>query len=318
MRSAMFLSDLTVVDHAYIDDHGKLIGGSFNPSFIVSGEVDEVEHVVVDFSTIKKDIKGLIDHNDFGFDHKLWIIDGWSHATIELMDNIGEDRYLITTPFNEFNVPVNAVKVIDRSDASSYNVEEIGKAFEFFVAGELNRMYPDVEIHVSCINNTNRHTIADDEAGNLHTTEFRYAHGLKDSTSWGCQNIAHGHLSFVQVLNFNHNITGLLNLRCAIIDLAKENIIFVKRENVVVENEDNLYVSYQSHSRGPFSATLGKEHQNIIVLDTETTIEHLVDFIADRLSDELQALVKADNDPLILFVSEGLSKGACVRITKNQ
>ena len=316
MRSSMFLCDLTVVDHAYIDDHGKLIGGSFNPSFIISGEVDETEQVVVDFSTIKKDIKGLIDHKDFGFDHKLWVIDGWSHVTTEI-DTPYIDYYTLKTPFNEFHVPFNAVRYIDRSDASHYSTGEIGKALEFFVAAELNKMYPDVEIHVTCINNTNRHTMAEDELGNIYTTDFRYAHGLKDSTSWGCQNIAHGHLSYIQVMNYNNNITGLLNLRDAIVELAQENIIFVKRENVVFEDEDTLGLRYESHSRGQFSANLNKTHQNIIVLDTETTIEHLVDFIADRLSDELQALVKTSGDPLLLFVSEGLSKGACVSIEKH-
>ena len=81
MRSTMFLSDVTVLDHAYIDDSGFIVGGSFHPCFNVSGEIDGTEQVVVDFSAIKKQIKALIDSKETGYDHKLWIIEGFSNIS---------------------------------------------------------------------------------------------------------------------------------------------------------------------------------------------------------------------------------------------
>ena len=67
----MFFSQPTVIDHAYIDQEGRVVGGSFNPDFLVTGEIDPKEKVVIDFGTGKKQIKALIDHKEFGYDHKL-------------------------------------------------------------------------------------------------------------------------------------------------------------------------------------------------------------------------------------------------------
>src|SRR5574343_1490291 len=111
MKSSIFLSDLTVVDHAYINSQGQVIGGSFNPGFIVSGEVDPVEKVVVDFSTIKKDVKYSIDkhiddyhHN--GFDHKIWFIEGYSGGEYRQF----EDKIEFKTPAFKARVPLDAVR----------------------------------------------------------------------------------------------------------------------------------------------------------------------------------------------------------------
>jgi hypothetical protein len=73
-KSTMFLANLSVVDHAVLIPEGLIRGNSHNPSFEVSGVVDEVENVVCDFSTIKKRMKQLIDDHDMGFDHKCWIL----------------------------------------------------------------------------------------------------------------------------------------------------------------------------------------------------------------------------------------------------
>ena len=108
----LFLSDLTVVDHAYIDDSGNVVGGSFNPTFYVAGNVDPVEQVVVDFSTIKKDIKNIIDSRLIGFDHKLWVIDGYSNVNTLSWNSLSHDtdatQVEIETPTTKLSIPESA------------------------------------------------------------------------------------------------------------------------------------------------------------------------------------------------------------------
>jgi 6-pyruvoyl-tetrahydropterin synthase len=293
MKSSIFLADISVVDHAYITDTGTVNGGSFNPGFIVTGNVDNKEKVVVDFSTIKKSIKTSIDKHMHdpklnGFDHKIWWIEGYSYGSIEKIENT--DRYKISTPFVTAELPSDAVKIISIDSFSrttpSYNVNYIGEMFEKFIASELNVIYPDVNITVSCYNNTNIHLIEQ----NTPLCTFTYSHGLKDSTSYGCQNILHGHLSFIQLSNEELTVKIANDLNGA---------VFINCENIINEDEINITIAYTTQ-RGYFIATYNKVAHNIIVLDTETTIEFIAEYVKNKynITD--------------FFISEGLSKGTYI------
>ena len=167
--STMWLANLSIVDHAYIDDRGNVVGGSFNPSFLVSGKVDPTEQVVVDFSTIKKQIKQIIDDKETGFDHKLWFIDGFSNGTITEVDN---DRIVITTPTATLGMPNNAIK---RFRGTEYSSELVGAAMSQYVTAQLARdVHPSIEIEAVCNNTTDCHFPTPDHTASL----FRYAHGL--------------------------------------------------------------------------------------------------------------------------------------------
>ena len=263
LRSSIFLSDLTVCDHAYINNKGQVIGGSFNPGFIVTGEIDPTEKVVVDFSTIKKDIKHFIDRHlhdveKNGFDHKLWFIEGYSEGS--LIHNIN-GTYTINSFPSMITLPTDAIKYIPQVPGyeSEYSVNYIGKAFEIYLTELLSEKYPLVNITVECFNNVNVHLI--DKS--LPYNYFTYSHGLKDSTSYGCQNIAHGHLSFIQ-----HNSPKIGLEIAALLDEA----VFINKENIINETEHHIQIEYTT-VRGTFNAVYDKALNKIIVLDTETTIE---------------------------------------------
>jgi hypothetical protein len=293
MKSRIFLSNLSVVDHAYINYKGQVIGGSFNPSFIVTGEIDEKEKVVVDFSTIKKDMKTVIDaHSDVqdlnGFDHKLWFIIGYSNGKVNLVD----DRYVITSEAGEVNVPRDALKIIEPIDnlTPEYTIEYIGKSFEQHLTTMLSKKYPDIDISVECFNNIDTHVINKQNESFL----FTYSHGLKDSTSYGCQNVAHGHLSFIQPNSktLDSHTYNLFKQIASDLDGA----VFINKENVVADTDDYIKIEYTS-IRGYFSAMYQKQSNNIFVLDTETTIEFLAEFVSDKYNVRY------------FYISEGLSKG---------
>lgn len=291
-KSSIYLADVSVVDHGYIDNNGKIKGGSFNPGFIITGEIDDVEQVVIDFSTVKKSVKHLIDQHMWdpinnGFDHKIWWIEGYSNGTLEFNEDL--NQYIITTPALTANIPTDTLKIITKIKGlnPTYSIEYTGKAFEQYLNIELDKIYPNVNVSVQCFNNINVHVIDK----NIPLEYFTYSHGLKDSTSYGCQNILHGHLSYIQ-----HTDEELIQRIANDLDGA----VFINKSNIVFEDDFELTIMYNTPQRGHFSATYKKDSNKIIILDTETTIE----WIAFWLTNTYQI-----ND---FYVSEGLSKGTFV------
>lgn len=298
----MFLANLTILDHAYINDQGIIVGGSFNPDFIVGGDVDPIEQVVVDFSTVKKDLKGIIDEKEDGFDHKLWFMEGYSEGSYEEYAN--GTRIRITTKATFLDVPRNAVKIFK---CAEYEVSAIGEVLGKEVEQKMRKLYPTVR--VTCINNTVAHIPSvsifvdgedNDNVDLVSKSLFTYSHGLKDSTSWGCNNIAHGHLSYISIYPGNSATLALQDSIAQTLD----GVVFINKVNVTEHTEDSITVDYTT-SRGRFLARYKLPVNYVIVLETETTIEHLVDYIKNRFKEELD-----DVGMKFMLVSEGLSKGA--------
>lgn len=294
--ACMFLNNLSVVDHAYIDQYGGIIGGSFNPSFLVEGDIDPIEKVVVDFSTIKKDIKKIIDDRDYGFDHKLWFIEGFSQGTCEIEDG----RVNLETNHAILNLPLDAIKII-KGKNPSYETRWIGDVFAAHVREHLLPKYKNIKVY--CNNNIDAH-LYDSRSKNI--SYFSYVHGLKDSTSYGCQNIAHGHLSYVQLFSEQNQSPQVLGLQSKIAsDL--NGMIFIKHENLIADTGSQFEIGYKTSQRGNFYAKI--YGQRYIVLETETTIEFLADYIKNKYNKELIQVGCTS-----FFVSEGLSKGAYQQI----
>jgi 6-pyruvoyl-tetrahydropterin synthase len=292
-NSCIFLSNISVVDHAYIDHRGNVVGGSFNPSFLVSGEVDPVEQVVVDFSAVKKQIKNIIDDKEIGFDHKLWFIQGYSNGTLSQTENY----YTINTPTTELRMPINAVTVVPDG---IYSIDAIGRHMGALVERELSKLHPKINIRVECLNSVDAHFPTNARSAAL----FRYAHGLKESTSWGCKNIAHGHLSYVQLLPVTDATVALVET----ITQQLDDTIFVFRDNIIQESDEWMMIGYTTE-RGGFEAQYKKDAYKLVVLETETTVEHLVDYVVGAFAEDFETTGVSH-----LLVSEGLSKGACATI----
>lgn len=298
MKTAtMFMSQLTILDHAYIDDVGVIVGGSFNPDFIVAGDVDPVEQVVVDFSTVKKDLKRIIDAKEDGFDHKLWFIEGFSQGFFEEYEDDAGPRVRITTQATFLDIPRDALKVFE---ADEYTTGAIGTVIAEHVEVEMRKLYPNIRI--TCLNNIKAHTptLDPEDLVSADVDLFTYSHGLKDSTSWGCNNIAHGHLSYVQISPVTPSSLHLQGVIAAALD----GVVFINKENVVSKDDSSITLNYTT-GRGKFYARYNLDTNYVRVLDTETTIEHIVEYVKDLYLKELKEV-----GTKFLFVSEGLSKGA--------
>jgi hypothetical protein len=304
----LFLSDLTVVDHAVIMPDGSISGGSFNPGFLVEGKVVGDEQVVVDFSKVKKQIKESIDKHTSdphtnGFDHKLWIIDGFSNGqsisqfvSFPVLES--ENRVYVHTDSAILTLSVDAVRIIsnpgdayDLTDESEY-CAFIGHQMALHVQEDLRKLHPNIDIVVTCKNNTTPHVI--DHKLDVHW--FKYSHGLRFSSSYGCQNVCHGHLSFIQ------SEDSLLAKQVAD---ELNDAVFISKENVAYETDTIISIQYETPDRGYFSASYKKDVHNIVVLETETTIELIANYVSAKYN---------IHD---FYISEGLSKGVYYKIASN-
>ena len=285
IRSSMFLNDTTNIDYAYIDAFGMPIGGSYRPKFIVTGEVDPVENVVVDFSTIKKSLKAIIDDPNTGFDHKLWFIRNESVGDIVRHK---KDQIIIETPVVIITAPKDIIRIMETRDE-----------FNQYLESKLNEIYPNVKIDLK-----STLTTVFDMHPNMNTdiSQFRYVHGLKNSTSFGCQNPCHGHLSYMSADSSNSLATREVFKK---IIKTINNKMFVWKDNIEITN-GIINLNY-SCARGEMHVKIGENQ--CIILNTETTIEHMCSYIAQTWREEL-----LDSGVRTLFVSEGLSKGACLQL----
>lgn len=276
-QASLFFRNVSVVDHGYIDEEGRVIGGSYFPHVTVKGKVTEDENVVIDFSKGKSLIKDAFDEI---MDHKIWVIEGYSNATIE-DDVVITENYLITTPVMTSSIPKWRVFQMKKTDTFSQLIQDYLKEHDL-----------DVIVEVEMSENT---------FSTQGNNTFRYSHGLKNSSSQGCKNPNHGHLSFIELEGSDEY--KKLKVKNKIIE-ELDKVIFIYRDNIIYEDSDIIKIGY-TVDKETFKNTYLKTINKIIISDEETTAENLISLIANRYKDELKeaGITK-------LFLSEGLQKGS--------
>ena len=270
LSSTIFINDLTVIDAAYISASGHLCGTSFTASVAIRGPVEEHESVVIDFSACKKKIKALIDDRENGYDHKLWYdpkfveINSATHGVTELWAN-----------HVRLTLPTNAVRALGCTQGITQ--DEVSKSIENYLNAELQLEFPGVDVTVALHSRPSMPSsgmVRDILAKALgtediairktaHPSAFHYTHGLKNSSSWGCQNIAHGHHSFFSVYTEYGSLVrwnDIIELQDEIADHL-DNTVFIYQENVIGDLETEISLQYETAERGQFSMTLNSaEH----------------------------------------------------------
>lgn len=301
MNSTLFFNNITCIDHAFVDNLGNIVGGSFHPIITVKGKVTDDESVVVDFSSGKKAMKAVIDHNDgkIGLDHKLWIIPGYSACMVK---NYSDTHYEIETRNGSvLRLPKTDVHTVSVNfDGSIANT--VGRD----IAAILSEQMPSFEFDV--VLTQQPFAITDSPI------MFRYSHGLKNSTSYGCKNIAHGHLSFFEITERGNDWradcddckTGDRIIRDTLNGI--NGSMFIMQDNIVSQDDNWIEFAYET-PRGQMWARINRNEQANIIVPTETTIEYLAEFVAGRLMSAL-LLAKVRE----FRISEGLQKGVVYRL----
>lgn len=284
-QSSIFIRHLTVVDCAIVMPDGSVSGDSFHPSFIITGPVTEDEQVVIDFGKCKKRIKAIIDDYENGFDHKLWVIDGYSGIT--QFTDYGSSVFLLT-PNISVSAPKHTFKKVDGNGLTSL-VAIASRAFEIELTEALQKEFPGVS--VECKNN--RVAFTDD-----NYVRFNYAHFLPSSSSLPCKRCWHGHGSFIE----SDCVRGLLE------EIGEEykDVVFINRK-YLSERANEYSIKVKNDLGDQYMSVISANHK-VIVLDVDTTIENITAYIAEKHKDQI-----VRKGGTYLAVSEGLSKGAVVK-----
>lgn len=299
MTAKLFLNNITVIDHGYIGSDGRQHGGSFHASFIVGGEMDPVEAVVIDFGAVKKSIKAIVDDRENGYDHKVWVLPGWSEGDVT---ETATTCKIVTTAL-ELSGPRNMLRIVD---AKEYSCDAIAAEIGKHVEAELAKLYPGVNPVVKCIL-TEVGFIINPANPSFY---FRYSHGLRNSTSWGCQNIAHGHLSWLEIEHDEHHNPECKECAQALFHIQQtltnqwDDAVLIDEANIYDRGDDYISIAYTT-DRGRFFAKYRAPYIKYKVLPHETTIEHIVDAFAKENAYWLERAHVGK-----LFISEGLSKGS--------
>ncbi len=295
----MYFAEITVIDGATINENGWLVGQSVNPGAHLFGSLLSEEQVIADFSSAKKHIKKIIDDKMHGFDHKLWIFSN-SNCDISLGKNKGETT--INTPLFEACVPENGVVFLRRATTNFSDVSSIVcKYLDVYVLNELKRRWPDKYAGLEKIEFSNGNHMSFVKEIDAPTT-FRYTHGLAKSTSWGCQLIAHGHLSYVVV----NNKDGTRNWQLeSMIAQFLDSTYIVSNEHILNIDNKQIHIAYESMSRGKMSLSLKAPCDDIYITDDEPTIENIVKAVVEDFKHEIN-----NQNVASVYISEGSNKGA--------
>ncbi len=300
--NSIVISNATTVDCAWFHK-GLPKGLSFTPSFLVSGTLTSDEQVVMDFGTCKRRIKEIIDHPFNGWDHKLL----WNPNVVDFSTVLRRTRQ-VDTAHVKLSVPEDAMKQVGyrRDGADLMEVllfdmsraisKELGLNVQAFWTGDYTAEDTEFVTSFSALC-----------AGKLlHTrySAFTYTHGLAKSSSWGCQNILHGHTSFVCTA------TDMTKAQAPDEQLVSDIKKYLDESYIVSEEHfDSRFqtVTYNSVSRGHMSLTL--KDTNVVVLTAEPTIENIITHVVDKFRDRLTA-----SHVRKLGISEGRWKGAVVSL----
>lgn len=317
---SMYYANLTNIDLAMFLPTGQLRGDSFNLHVTLSGQEDPQEAVLIDFSTAKKRIKKWIDdHEGNGFDHKCWVT-MHPEMNIEVKHDRDADRVCITTPFTEVEAPTNCFHFLNmyqsHLEQDAFTLPNIMYFWESAISEYIQEKFKQdgerIEVEVKLTNNFSYPAFANSE---LTGFQFRYTHGLKHSTSFGCQNPVHGHLSYIAfeeresmwgTSSFWPGSRGLYADDLQPVIDTLNNAVFIWQENVVHQDDKHVVVEYDC-PRGKMRQVV--RDQDAIILPIETTVEHLAEFVAERFRTIFQDMGIAR-----IYVSEGLEKGGIAEV----
>lgn len=317
-QSTLFIGNLTTIDYAYIHPTRYTIkGGSLNLSVEVTGNIEPVENVVVDFGTIKKKIKSLIDDKEEGFDHKIWVPEnhggvedfeiwvksGTSNKKRIAMFPFGDGRMVVSTPKFTLACPENAIRVC------KYDNNMTDASIKEYLEEKLAIEYPDSNIRVSVYLTDRPELPYSNQPG--YETPFTYVHGLKNSTSWGCQNIAHGHKSWLLFVDGYGQVVHLPDEFRLKIEDYLDSHMFIWRDNIITDDDVGLKVGYET-PRGAFYLIIDRASFKIHMLDTETTVEHLAEWFVTFFEEDVKKMW--ESGATAVYFSEGLVKGARVSL----
>jgi 6-pyruvoyl-tetrahydropterin synthase len=291
----LFVNDLTVIDFSYLCKERGIVGESWIVDVLLDGSLNE-QSMVLDFAIVKKQIKAIIDD---AVDHKL------------LLPMQAEELILADSPHNKNH------KTLDyNSDRASYYMQSPNCAF-----AQIDCLVINVAAVTKHLNTIIMAELPANVKGltlvlrpeNITTDYYHYTHGLKLHDG-NCQRIAHGHRSKIQIfVDDERDVT----LEAAWCQRWKDIYIASEADRVSANNiqlsalaknnltPDHQYFSYTA-PQGRFDIAV--DCKVLDVVDCDSTVELLADFIVRQLKKELASKT------VKVIAYEGVAKGAIVSV----
>lgn len=291
----LFVNDLTVIDFSYLCKERGIVGESWIVDVLLDGSLNE-QSMVLDFAIVKKQIKAIIDD---AVDHKLLLpmqaveltlADSPHHENHKTLDYVSDRAsYYLQSPNCAFA----------QIDCLDITVDSVNKHLNTIIMAEL----PDNVLGLTLIL---RPEI-------INSDYYHYTHGLKLHDG-NCQRIAHGHRSKIQIFVDDNKDTELEYLWCqrwqdiyiaSEADRINKGDIELSAQAVSNLTPDHQYFSYTA-PQGRFDIAV--DTKVLDVVDCDSTVELLADFIARQLKKDLPSKT------IKVIAYEGVAKGAIVSV----
>jgi 6-pyruvoyl-tetrahydropterin synthase len=291
----LFVNDLTVIDFSYLCKARGIVGESWIVDVLLDGSLNE-QSMVLDFAIVKKQIKAIIDD---AVDHKLLL-------------PMQEPGLIVTeSPYQKNHQTLDFI-----SSRASYYLQSPQCAFAQIDCLEITinsvTDYLNKIIMAELPNNVQGLTLTL-RPENIAGDYYHYTHGLKLHDG-NCQRIAHGHRSKIQIFVDGKQDTELEHKWCqrwqdiyiaSEADRIEKQDIELSKQAITNLTPDHQYFSYTA-PQGRFDIAVDKKVLDVV--DCDSTVELLADFIARQLKKE------RPNNTIQVIGYEGVAKGAIVSV----
>ena len=291
----LFVDDLTVIDFSYLCLQRGIVGESWIVDVLLDGSLNE-QSMVLDFAIVKKQIKAIIDD---AVDHKLLLPMQESALTLQASVHHADHQTIdFITKRASYHVqsPQCAFAAID---CAIITIDSVTAHLTKIILAQLPNNVQGLSLVL--------------RPENIAGDYYHYTHGLKLHDG-NCQRIAHGHRSKIQIFVDNQKNIELEHQWCQ----RWQDIYIASEADRVAKADIQLSLQaeqYMTPDHQFFSYTAPQGRFDIAVaanvldvVDCDSTVELLADFIARQLKKDLpSAAVK-------VIAYEGVAKGAIVRV----
>ena len=291
----LFVNDLTVIDFSYLCKQRGIVGESWIVDVLLDGSLNE-QSMVLDFAIVKKQIKAIIDE---AVDHKLLLpmqekvltVAGSTYHKNHLTLDFISDRasYYLQSPQCAFAL----------IDCLTITIDSVTEYLNKIIMAELPNNVQGLTLTL--------------RAEDIRSDYYHYTHGLKLHDG-NCQRIAHGHRSKIQIFVDGNKSIQLEHDWCerwkdiyiaSECDRVKQEDLQLSQHALTNLTPDHQFFSYTA-PQGRFDIAV--ENKVLDVVDCDSTVELLADFIARQLKkDHPQQTIK-------VIAYEGVAKGAIVSV----
>ncbi|GMG88558.1 6-carboxytetrahydropterin synthase [Biformimicrobium ophioploci] len=274
----LFVDNLINVDFSFLDPDRGIVGETWLAHATLDGALDS-QGMVCDFGVVKKTLRSWLDEE---IDHRLLVplqapelqLTQDSDDAVKLEWRLGSGETIVVKGPRQAFALVDAPRITEDSVAR-WAVTQL--------ANEFPTQVERLELRFTC--------------EPIDGAFYHYSHGLKKHAG-NCQRIAHGHRSRIEVF-LDDMRSGAEESRWA---QRWQDIYLGTREDLGNDETATQFEFAYVAQQGDFSLSIPARMCELI--DTDSTVEHLAQYIADRIAEQHPGRT------VRVRAFEGLGKGA--------